>query len=205
MSEINRLRLAGCLIGAVLWAMGGAHLCLLCFEAPSKDKHTLEETREWAHALGETQKRAMVVSSLCGAVLGLLTCRFFERRPQADHVEISPENRGKLFGLAPKTKADVVVPFQAALVGVAACMTITAFVLPALRFSDALVLKRFSSYAVICIIESTILTIPILPFSLKAVYWFAGGRGDMRTTNLGPLKTRDAMKDSTSRKRPQLR
>jgi hypothetical protein len=160
MSEINRLRLACCLIGAVVWAQQGWIMCLIRFEAPDVESVGVEAGQLWAKTITGAQVNAASLSSVCGALLGLAACMFFERRPPGDHVKAGP----KLM-----TRAEALTTLLTVLLGAGVSLAITAVVLPQLQKPGILVPKPLQAITIPSVAGGGIVSGIIFPVSLKVV------------------------------------
>lgn len=165
-----------CLIGSLTWALGAAMLCLVCYEAPSDPKGNTELAKEWSSAFGQAQAKAYPVGACFGLVLGLLAYTMYSRRPPRDHVVSYPLNRGRMFGTAPLTRAELLVPVILGLIGAAAAVCLAALVLPQLSDSVTLKVKPFTQMAFVAAIEGAVVSVIILPFSIR----ISSGRGWLR-------------------------
>jgi hypothetical protein len=184
MSENTKLKLTCCTVGMLLWMMLAPILCLLCYEAspqgvegPDLGK---DWVKNWVQLFAQAQKKVAVIGAICGLILGFITSILFEHRPQRDHVIVSQANRGKMFGLAPKTKAEAIVPMQVAIIGAAISIGIAVFVLPRFGQTGILMVKPHSKTVFLAVLEGMIISTPILPLSLKIVAKLSGWKNGYR-------------------------
>ena len=81
-----------------------------------------------------------------------------------------------MFGTAPTTKAEVIVPYKALGIGVPLSLVLAVLVLPRLDATGVLQLKSIKQILVPLVIETAIVTVPILMFSVAIFAKISRGR-----------------------------
>ena len=142
-------------------------LCLIYYEAPADPQANIDLTRQWSSAFGRAQAKAYPVGLACGVVIGWLASALYSRRPSRDHLVSYPENRGKMFGTAPITRAELIVPAIVALIGAATAVALGVFVLPRLSDSELLRIKPVGWVTVAAALQGLVVSLPVLAFSIK--------------------------------------
>jgi len=136
-------------------------LCMMCYKAPGKEAGT-ESAKEWGYALRKAMGKATLIGAICGFAVGCFTYWVFVSRGESWHKVIKPENRDRLFGFAPTTKAEAFLPFLAFPIGSVIALSMVFFVLPRLDDTGVLIVKPFGTIAVAVFIEAAIVTCPVL-------------------------------------------
>jgi len=159
------------LIGLALWALGGCMIVMICFQPTiplEAIKENKELTTEISNIWAVIMLKAVVIWALAGGILGVIISQLFIDRPEYEH--FSPALRSSVPGMSlfsgPKTIAEIMAGFQGWILGVIIGVCGAVFILPLLQ-SELIVVKQLFIRIIFGAIQTLIVTVPILPFSLR--------------------------------------
>lgn len=161
------------LTGLVLWALGGFLAAMVCFQ-PAVPLEMIQKDKELAievsNALGATMLKIAVLWGLIGGILGVVICYLFIARPQYEHFFSAPRPQGMIdmpgFLSGPQTTmAEINAGLQSWVLGTIIGVCGTVFILPLLQ-SELVVVNKLEVRIIFGVIQTLIVTVPILPFSL---------------------------------------
>lgn len=168
-----RPKLTFFLIGLVLWVLGGCVVAMMCFQ-PTVPLDVMKENKELAteisKAWGMVMLKMVVIWALAGGILGVVISQLFITRPEYEHFSRAPRHPGipkmSWWFSGPKTMAEMSAGFQGWILGAIVGVCGTVFILPLLQ-NDLIMVKGLFIRIIFGVIQTLIVTVPILPFSLR--------------------------------------
>lgn len=159
------------LVGLSLWALGGWINGMICFQ-PTVPLELIKNNKELATEITSAwlmlQLKLTAIWALAGGILGVVISQLFIARPEYEHFSRTPKLPGipEMPGFSgPKTMAEINAGFQGWILGVIIGVCATVFILPLLQ-SEFFVVRQSFTRIIFCVIQTLIVTVPILPFSL---------------------------------------
>ncbi len=159
------------LTGAVLWMVGSFIIALACFDATlsaeqiARNKELANRVMvTWASITGRTAG----IWAISGGILGVVICALFMNRPGDEFRPLVPGPLPRFAGVRrPETMAEIKAGFQGTALGLIIGVCGAVFIPPMIQDLEFLKVRSLYVRAIIGTIESLIVTVPILPLSLK--------------------------------------
>jgi len=171
-----RPKLTFFLVGLFLWALGGWIVAAACFQPVTPLAYGLDvmkENKELAKEImntwGVVMVKVIIIWALAGGILGIVIYQLFIARPVYEHFISAPKPAGmpEMLGFSgPETMAEISAGLQGWILGLIMGVCGTVFILPLLQ-NELIAVKQLSIRIIFGIIQTLIVTVPILPFSLR--------------------------------------
>lgn len=161
------------IVGLLLWTIGGSMIAMACFQFPvfpAIPKEELAADKELATqimiAWSIIMAKTVGLWAITGGIIGVVISFLFITKPSHELYQPIPRITGMPRGPGPKTLAEVRTTFQAAAIGtiIGTCGVIF---IPPLFQNELIAVNSLTIRIVFGVFESMIVTVPILPFSLK--------------------------------------
>ncbi|MBW8001031.1 MAG: hypothetical protein FVQ80_03310 [Planctomycetes bacterium] len=172
MQEDTKAKLVFFIVGALLWALCGSMVGMTSFK-PILPLEELSENQELANKIMKiwlvVELKAVGIWAICGGVLGIFISRLYIFRPSYEHFSPVPKVEGIPRGCGPETIAEMKTSFHAWVIGIIIAVCLVIFVLPLLENPDFVVVNSLHIRIIIGVIGTLLMTVLILPFSLKVL------------------------------------
>lgn len=172
------------MVGTILWAISGFVVNMACF-IPVHMLEEMEPDQEFARqavdAWAVVGRNVTASWAGVGVLMGFLTFLIFIRRPMHEHFTRAPmmDCRSPFAPPAgPKTMAEGKATIIVAVIGGALSVLMAVYLLPYFEHPGILVVKSVKIRVIIGFMQGALITVCILPFSLKIVE--KGVRKEMR-------------------------